>query len=220
MRTIWYAKPLSCRAPGVEAMHCANTASCSATSSHYRSHTMTDPTGRSFLSYRRLRSGEAALLIEAQHDHGIPTWQDTKNLGTVPTEDEIRRTLADPSTASAVLFVTPEVEQSPIIRNVEIPKIVQRAEADDGFLSCRWPPVVLTTAKPQMSAATICRPKAWPTGTCTRLPTLRSCAVCCHHSPARAGAADAGAAPPFGSRRSSAYRPVHARDRPSNPERR
>ena len=94
---------------------------------------MTDPTGRSFLSYRRLRSGEAALLIEAQHDHGIPTWQDTKNLGTVPTEDEIRRTLADPSTASAVLFVTPEVEQSPIIRNVEIPKIVQRAEADDGF---------------------------------------------------------------------------------------
>jgi hypothetical protein len=94
---------------------------------------MTDPTGRSFLSYRRLRSGEAALLIEAQHDHGIPTWQDVRNLGTVPTEDELRRTLADPSTASAVLFITPEVEQSAIVRNVEIPKIIQRAQASDGF---------------------------------------------------------------------------------------
>ena len=49
---------------------------------------MTDPTGRSFLSYRRVRKDEAALLIAAQHDHGIPTWQDIENLGTVPTEDE------------------------------------------------------------------------------------------------------------------------------------
>lgn len=94
---------------------------------------MTDPTGRSFLSYRRLRSAEAALLIAAQHDHGIPTWQDTQNLGSVPAEDEIRRTLSDPSTASAVLFITPEVEASPIFRNVEIPKIIQRAEVGDGF---------------------------------------------------------------------------------------
>lgn len=94
---------------------------------------MTDPTGRCFLSYRRLRKDEAAMLIAAQHDHGIPTWQDVENLGTVPTEDEIRRTLADPSTASAVLFVTPEVEDSAIIREVEVPKIVQRAEAGTGF---------------------------------------------------------------------------------------
>jgi len=73
------------------------------------------------------------MLIAAQRDHGIPTWQDVENLGTVPTEDEIRRVLADPSTASAVLFVTPEVEDSPIIRNVEVPKIIQRAEAATGF---------------------------------------------------------------------------------------
>lgn len=94
---------------------------------------MTDPTGRCFLSYRRTRKDEAALLIAAQHDHGIPTWQDIQNLGSVPTEDEIRRVLADPTTASAVLFITPEVETSPIIRNVEVPKIIQRAEANDGF---------------------------------------------------------------------------------------
>lgn len=94
---------------------------------------MTDPTGRSFLSYRRARADEAALLIAAQHDRGIPTWQDVRDLASAPTEDEIRRTLADPATASAVLFITPEVETSPIIRNVEIPKVIQRAEAGDGF---------------------------------------------------------------------------------------
>jgi hypothetical protein len=94
---------------------------------------MTDPTGRSFLSYRRIREDEAALLIAAQHDHGIPTWQDIHNLASAPTEDELRRVLADPTTASAMLFITPEVENSPVIRNVEVPKILQRAEAKDGF---------------------------------------------------------------------------------------
>ena len=94
---------------------------------------MTDATGHAFLSYRRARADEAALLIQAQHDHGIPTWQDVRNLGSVPTEDELRRVLADSSTASAVLFITPEVEHSPVIRNVEVPKIIKRAEAGDGF---------------------------------------------------------------------------------------
>jgi hypothetical protein len=94
---------------------------------------MTDPTGRSFLSYRRQRSQEAALLIAAQHDRGIPTWQDVRNLGSAPTEDAIRRVLADPLTANAVLFITPEIETSPIIREVEVPQIIARAGADDGF---------------------------------------------------------------------------------------
>ena len=94
---------------------------------------MTDPTGRSFLSYKRSRRDEAALLIQAQHDHGVPTWQDVHDLGSVPTEDELRRVLADPTTASAVLFITPEVENSTVIREVEVPKIVQRAEGRDGF---------------------------------------------------------------------------------------
>jgi len=94
---------------------------------------MTDPTGRSFLSYKRSRRDEAALLIQAQRDHGIPTWQDVHDLATVPTEDELRRVLADPSMASAVIFITPEVETSVVIREVEVPKIVQRAEARDGF---------------------------------------------------------------------------------------
>jgi hypothetical protein len=94
---------------------------------------MTDATGRSFLSYRRFRLDEAKLLVQAQRDHGIPTWLDVENLATVPTEDELRRVLSDSSTASAVLFITPEVEASPIIRNVEVVQIIRRAEKRDGF---------------------------------------------------------------------------------------
>ena len=51
----------------------------------------------------------------------------------MPTEDELRRVLDDPTTASAVLFITPEVENSAVIREVEVPKIVRRAEQRDGF---------------------------------------------------------------------------------------
>ena len=115
------------------AMRSANTVSSLVIASLCHEPSMTDPTGRSFLSYRRARKDEAALLIAAQHDLGIPTWQDINNLGSVPTEDEIRHVLANSSIASAVLFITPEVETSSIIRNVEVPRIIQRAEADDGF---------------------------------------------------------------------------------------
>lgn len=94
---------------------------------------MTDATGRSFLSYRRTRSYEAALLIAAQHDHGIPTWQDQKDLSETPTGDELRRTLNDPSTANALLWITPEVATSDVIRKIEVPGILKRVRKSDGF---------------------------------------------------------------------------------------
>jgi hypothetical protein len=94
---------------------------------------MTDPTGRSFLSYRRLCADDARLLVEAQHDMGIPTWQDIVDLGEEPMEDAIRDTLRDPSTANAVLWLTPEVLSSGVIQKVEIPEILARFRKDDGF---------------------------------------------------------------------------------------
>ena len=116
-------------------MHSTNTEkTCSAHSSHSHRNT-TDPRGRSFLSYRRSRSEEAALLVRAQHDHGVPTWQDVRDLSSAPTEDEIREVLASARTASAVLLITPEVIDSAMIRNVEIPAIMKRAEARDGFFA-------------------------------------------------------------------------------------
>src|SRR6185503_15378624 len=49
-----------------------------------------DRTGRSFLSYRRTRANEARLLIEAQHDIGIPTWQDLSELDDGHTDALLR----------------------------------------------------------------------------------------------------------------------------------
>lgn len=94
---------------------------------------MTDPTGRSFLSYRRTRLHEARLLIEAQHDVGIPTWQDLSDLGEGHTDAVLRDALADDSIASAVCWLTPDVENSDIIARTELPCILKRVEQNDGF---------------------------------------------------------------------------------------
>jgi hypothetical protein len=94
---------------------------------------VTDPTGRSFLSYRRPRANEAASLIAAQHELGIPTWQDVHDLRSEPTPDELRRVLRDPATANMVLLTTPEVEHSPVIRKIEVVEAHERWKHGDGF---------------------------------------------------------------------------------------
>jgi hypothetical protein len=94
---------------------------------------MTDATGRSFISYRRSRAAEAALLVAAQHDHGIPTWHDLKDLEEVPTGDALHEVLRDPFTASALLWITPDVKDSDVIRKIEVPHVLRRASNRDGF---------------------------------------------------------------------------------------
>ncbi len=94
---------------------------------------MTDPTGRSFLSYRRSRLDEARYLIQAQHEMGVPTWQDIRNLQEGVTPARLRQVLADPTIASALLWLTPGVAQSATIRDVEVPAIVGRLAAKDPF---------------------------------------------------------------------------------------
>lgn len=69
----------------------------------------------------------------AQHDHGIPTWQDVADLAHEPTLEELRRVLRDPTTANAVIWVTPEVKQSPTICKLEAVEAHRRWEAGDGF---------------------------------------------------------------------------------------
>ena len=94
---------------------------------------MTNPTGRSFLSYRRSRSSEAAQLIRSQKERGIPTWQDIENLNSEPTEEEIRSILAGDEIANVVLWVTPDAGQSSMIKTVEVPGAVDRHRRGDGF---------------------------------------------------------------------------------------
>ncbi|MGH9143256.1 MAG: hypothetical protein ACRD3J_22490, partial [Thermoanaerobaculia bacterium] len=94
---------------------------------------MTDATGRSFLSYRRTRLEEARLLIEAQHELGIPTWQDLSELDQGHTEELLRRALADETTANALCLITPDIETSAVITRTELPSIMLRIDRRDGF---------------------------------------------------------------------------------------
>lgn len=93
----------------------------------------TDPAGLAFVSYRRARAEEIELLIAALHDHGIPTWRDVDDLDTEPTESELVAAIADPRTAAALVWVTPDVADSPTIKRVEAPRIHERWKQGDGF---------------------------------------------------------------------------------------
>ncbi|MDP9475219.1 MAG: SAVED domain-containing protein [Actinomycetota bacterium] len=94
---------------------------------------ITDPTGKTFISYRRRHLTEIERLVLALHDHGVPTWQDVTDLNAEPTPDELRRVLADSGTAGAMLWITPDVEDSPIILKIEVPGMLARKKKGDGF---------------------------------------------------------------------------------------
>ena len=92
-----------------------------------------------FISYRRAPGrpsgeAEAALVRDALRDRGVPTWRDLDDLGPAPTEEELEGTLQSDEIAGAIMLISPEVADSPIIRTVEAPLIVDRFRRGDGFL--------------------------------------------------------------------------------------
>ena len=95
--------------------------------------TTTNPFGVCFVSYRRSRKYEVGDLVRALHEHGVPTWQDVDDLDEQPLEAALREVLADPNTASGVLWVTPEVAHSTVITDIEVPGLTDRAKADAVF---------------------------------------------------------------------------------------
>lgn len=95
--------------------------------------TTTNPRGRCFVSYRRVRLSEVERLIRALHEFGVPTWQDLTDLNEQPLEASLRRELVDVNLASGVLWVTPEVAGSPVILNIEVPALADRGKDDELF---------------------------------------------------------------------------------------
>lgn len=100
---------------------------------------MTDVAGSIFISYRRSpgrRSGDAeALLVrDALRDRGVPTWRDLDDLNPVPTEEDLAETLNSDAIAGAVLLVSPEMQESQMVRTVEAPAILDRCRRRDGFV--------------------------------------------------------------------------------------
>jgi hypothetical protein len=63
----------------------------------------------------------------------VPTWRDVDNLSNEPTEAAIRSVLNDDKTSGAILWLTPDVEDSAIIKDVEVPEAVRRYRRDSNF---------------------------------------------------------------------------------------
>ena len=74
------------------------------------------------------------MVRDALRDRGAPTWRDLDDLTHEPTEDEVILILHDPSTAGAVMLISPEVAESSMIRNVEARHIFRRHRAEADFL--------------------------------------------------------------------------------------
>ncbi|MYK32090.1 MAG: hypothetical protein F4051_10345, partial [Boseongicola sp. SB0670_bin_30] len=101
--------------------------------------TMTDVKGSMFISYRRSPSRpsgdvEAMRIRDALRDRGVPTWRDLDDLSPAPTEDALVETLRREDLAGAIMLVSPEVKESPMIRQVEAPAILDRFRRGDGFI--------------------------------------------------------------------------------------
>lgn len=94
---------------------------------------MTEVFGKTFISYRRTRSAEIATLVQTFHEHGVPTWQDVKDLPNEPTNDELEKVLRSPETANAILFLTPDVASSSTIQKVELPELLARHDKQEAF---------------------------------------------------------------------------------------
>lgn len=102
---------------------------------------MTNARGQVFVSYRRTYINDINTLIADLGMRGVPIWRDVDSLTvSEPTEDAIRAALESPDTSGAVLWLTPNVIDSPLVREVEVPLAVKRRKEDDGF----WLIVVLT----------------------------------------------------------------------------
>ncbi len=93
----------------------------------------TRPNGKLFVSYRRTRQAEVDRLVRWLHLLGVPTWQDISDLSHGQTEREIPQVLSDEGISGTLLFLTPEVAESSMMRQVEIPAILDRAARDPGF---------------------------------------------------------------------------------------
>ena len=99
---------------------------------------VTEPTGSVFISYRRsparpVGDREAALVRDALRHVGVPTWRDLDDLKHEPTEEALVASINDPSLAGAILLISPEVETSSTVREVEALRIFRRHARNDGF---------------------------------------------------------------------------------------
>ena len=94
-----------------------------------------DPRGPVFVSYRQsdgsVLAADTAWALRAA---GVPVWHDESDLPPGDTERRLAEALAS-GLSGAVLLVTPEIQLSRIVREVELPQLLQLEKNSDFTLS-------------------------------------------------------------------------------------
>jgi integrative and conjugative element protein (TIGR02256 family) len=91
-----------------------------------------DPTDPLFLSYRRARVAEVTQLRQSLNEHGIQTWQDLQDLGVDPLAPALRKAITE-ETSGILYWVSPEVEQSGVIRHLEAKEGLELVQKGTGY---------------------------------------------------------------------------------------
>lgn len=87
-----------------------------------------NPLGPVFISYRQSDGTELATeLAWALRAAGVPVWHDQTDLPPGDTAQRLTDALAS-GLSGAILVVTPEIENSGVVRNIELPSLLRLAE--------------------------------------------------------------------------------------------
>ena len=92
-----------------------------------------DPRSPLFISYRQSDGTPIAVdLAWALRAAGVPVWHDRTDLPPGDTRQRLGEAL-DAGLSGAVLLVTPEIARSAVIREVELPRLLELEAADAAF---------------------------------------------------------------------------------------
>ena len=82
------------------------------------------PRGPVFLSYRRRDGAEVAMALAwAMRSAGVPVWLDQSDLPPGDTERRLQEALQS-GLSGAVLLVTPDIEASSVVKDIELPRLL------------------------------------------------------------------------------------------------
>src|SRR3954462_2466943 len=93
-----------------------------------------DPLGPVFISYRSSDGAELAdRMAWALRSAGAPVWHDQEDMPPGDTQTRLQEALAR-GLSGAVLLVTPEIGESQIVKEVEVPELIRLHQADPDFI--------------------------------------------------------------------------------------
>ena len=89
--------------------------------------TMVDPFGPTFVSHRQSDGADLAVdLAWAMRAAGVPVWHDRTDLLPGDTSERLQEALSS-GLSGAVLIVTPQIAASNVVREIELPALLQLA---------------------------------------------------------------------------------------------